>query len=285
MQARRTRRVSLLVLAAAIALGRAAGAQETAGTVAALQGRADAQHAGQQAWIALAAGKDVLVGDRLRTGDAARLKLLLRDDSVITLGPKSELVLDQQVVRPQGGTSSFSALVGAVRAVVTERYGTKGSSFEVKTPTAVAGVRGTGFVALVDPGGERTRVIGVYDTTYVRSVTDAAGRHEVAVGPQQMTEVLAGGLPSKPKTLAPGELDALVSDAGLEPSGPGAEAGAGEQPAGTDEVPAQGSGDAGDPAIPRPPGNPWIDRPDDAVDQPVDRLRGPRLPPPPPPQR
>src|SRR5262245_21544153 len=131
-----------LRLASSLMLMLAAGAhaQSPAGTVAALQGRAEAQTGGQTAWRVLALRSDVFVGERLRTADASRLRLLMRDDSVSTLGPRSELVIDEQVVRTEGGTSRLGALVGAVRAVVTDRYGKPGASFEVKTPTAVAGV-------------------------------------------------------------------------------------------------------------------------------------------------
>jgi hypothetical protein len=259
-------------------------AADPAGTVAALQGRAEAQRGATAAWAALAVRQDVFVGDRLRTAEASRLKLLMRDDSVITLGAKSELVIDAQLVRTEGSTSTLGVAVGAVRAVVTDRYGTKGSRFEVKTPTAVAGVRGTGFLALVDEDAKRTRIVGLYDVTAVRSVTDPAGRREVRVGPGQITEVLAGALPTKPRDLAPGERAALEALATVgPPSGeiPGSEA----PPAGAGEVPDEGSGDPGDPATPGPPGGGAIQRPDGAIDQPLDRLRGPRQPPPPPPSR
>ncbi len=182
-----TRLPSTLIILALTATLAAAQAPSPAGTVASLQGRADAQAGGQATWRPLTTGKDVFVGDRLGTADASRLKVLMRDDSVLTLGPKSELVVDQLDVRDGGGTSRLGAVVGAVRAVVTDRYGTPGSSFEMKTPTAVAGVRGTGFVVLVDDDGKRTRVIGLYDVTWVRSITDTSGRREVHVGPGQMT--------------------------------------------------------------------------------------------------
>ena len=267
-----------------LALAVVAHAQTPAGTVASLQGRADAQRAAQAAWQALAPGNDVFVGDRLRTAEASRLNLLKRDDSVLTLGTKSELVVDQQVVKTEGGTSRLTAAVGAVRAVVTERYGKPGASFEVKTPTAVAGVRGTGFVVLVDDDGKRTRVVGLYDTTWVRGIGDVRGRYEVRVGPGQITEVLADGRPSRPRDLAKGELDALVAPTSIVPgAGPGEEQpGAG----GAGGVPEKGSGSPGDPATPGPPGAGSIQRPDGAVDQPVQQLRNlPSGPPPPPPRR
>jgi hypothetical protein len=273
--------LSSILLSAALA---AAQARTPAGTVAALQGRAEAQTGGQATWRALATGKDVFAGERLRTGEASRLKLLMRDDSVVTLGPKSELTIDQLVVRDGGGTTRLGAAVGAVRAVVTDRYGTKGSSFEVKTPTAVAGVRGTGFVALVDDDGKRTRVIGLYDVTWVRSVTDAAGRHEVRVGPGQITEVIAGGLPTKPRNLTASQQDALAASTVVTPSPPEGGAPGGPTPGG-EGVPDEGSGDPGDPATPGQPGGPALQRPDAKIDQPIDRLRQNREPPPPPPRK
>jgi hypothetical protein len=187
-------------------------------------------------------------------------------------------------VKQDGGTSQLDALAGSVRAVVTERYGSKGSSFQMKTPTAVAGVRGTGFVALVDSDGKRTRVIGLYDTTFVCGLVDPACKHEVQVHPMQMTEVLAGGLPSKPQTLPRAQFDALVADtesggpAAGTPPPPGA-AGEGGGP------PEEGSGNPGDPATPDQPGGGSIRRPDGKIEQPIDQLRGPKEPPPPPPHR
>jgi hypothetical protein len=269
-------------LVLSLCLGGLAWAQSPAGTVAALQGRADSQAAGQPAWRALALKSDVFVGERVRTADASRLKLLMRDDSVLTLGPRSELTIDQQVVKGDGGaatdTSRLGALVGSVRAVVTERYGSRGSSFEVKTPTAVAGVRGTGFVVLVDADGKRTRVIGLYHTTWVRSVADSRGRHEVRIGPGQITEIIAGGEPTKPREVTREEQESLTGDTTMA-GGPGT------QPAtGTATTPPEGSGDTGDPATPGPPTGLPSQRPDAAIDQPLDRLPGPKEPPPPPPR-
>jgi len=271
------------VLLALVCLGGVAWAQSPAGTVASLQGRADAQAAGQSAWRALALKSDVFVGEHVRTADASRVKLLMRDDSVLTLGPRSELTIDQQVVKGDGGaaadTSRLGALVGSVRAVVTDRYGSRGSSFEVKTPTAVAGVRGTGFVVLVDADGKRTRVIGLYHTTWVRSLSDSRGRHEVRIGPGQITEIVLGGEPTKPREMSRDEHDSLSGDTTMLPGGPGT-----QPAAATGTTPAEGSGDSGDPATPGPPMGLPSQRPDAAIDQPLNRLPGPKEPPPPPPR-
>lgn len=286
MTSPRARRLApSLLLLALLALAGAAQAQAPAGTVAALQGRAEAQRGGEQTWRALAPGTDVFVGDRLRTAEASRLKVLMRDDSVITLGPKSELVVDRLVVGATS-TSRMDQVVGTVRAVVTDRYGSRGSSFEVKTPTAVAGVRGTGFVSLADADGKRTRVVGLYDMTWVRGVADTRGEFEVGVGPGQMTEVLAGQQPSKPRDLSASELDALVGPTEMVPGPPAADRPGEPAAEDTDAADEEGSGDQYDPATPGPPGGGSFNRPDGVIDQPLDRLRERSgLPPPPPPNR
>jgi len=276
---------TLWTLVLALLLVAPAYAQSPAGTVASLQGRADAQRTGQPAWRVLTTGNDVFVGERLRTAEASRLKILMRDDSVITLGPKSELVVDEQVVRDEGSRSRLDTVVGAVRAVVTDRYGKAGASFEMKTPTAVAGVRGTGFVVLVDNDAKRTRVIGLYDTTWVRGAADSRGRHEVRVGPGQMTEVVAGGSPTKPRDLARSELDALIASTSIMPGAAGEPTDTGTPGASGSDGPNTGTGNAGDPATPGPAGGSSMQRPDAVIDQPINQLRNPKGPPAPPPPR
>ena len=162
-----------LLLIAILCLGTTVRADEPVGHVAAIEGGAEALHSGTTAWAPLAAGDGILLGDRLRTLADGRMKLLLRDDSVLTLGASSELTIDEQVVGTQAPASRFGLAVGTLRAVVTERYGTPGARFEVETPTAIAGVRGTGFIASYDAAKEQTVVVGLFDTTFVRSRVEA----------------------------------------------------------------------------------------------------------------
>jgi len=198
-------RMAMLVLLVA-AFARAAAA-DTVGWVAALEGTADRQRAG--AWETLAAGAELEMGDHVRTQQASRMKLLFKDDSVLTLAERSELVIDQQVVGA-ATTSSFSLLLGKVRAIVTDRYSTTGSAFEVKSPTAIAGVRGTSFLAEFDAGKEETLVVGIESTTGVRGVGDAKGAKEVRLGPGQATRVRRGGDPTRPMHLPDTEMRTLM---------------------------------------------------------------------------
>jgi hypothetical protein len=189
-----------------LALAAVARAEEV-GWVSALEGTAERQRAG--AWADLAAGQALELGDHVRTGQASKVKLLLRDDSVLTLAERSEMVLDEQVVGA-APSSSFSLLLGKMRAVVTDRYGATGAKFEVKSPTAIAGVRGTSFVAEYDRDRDETQVVGIEHVTAVRSLADATGAKEVRLGPGQATTVRRGSTPTLPAKLPAAAVQGLV---------------------------------------------------------------------------
>lgn len=206
-----SRRVALLAVACALSLSAgAARAAEQVGTVAALEGTAEAQHPGDAAWTPLAPGAAILLGDELRTPADGKLKLLFRDETVLTLAPNTQLTVDEEVAGPAAKPAAhFTLGAGTARAIVTERYGAPGARFEMETPTAVAGVRGTGFIESYDPTGEETLVVGLFDTTRVRSTIDPRGLHEVLVGPGFGTKVKRGAYPIEPRVWSADVLRAL----------------------------------------------------------------------------
>jgi len=198
----------LLALAFPLALVPRAHAEDYVGWVSALEGTGEVLHTGGD-WTALAPADGLVQGDQVRTLESSRMKILLRDDSVLTLGESSQLRLDEQVAgsAPQ---STFWLLFGTIRAIATERYGAAGARFELKTPTAIAGVRGTEFVAQHDAKDEETLVVGIVDTTVVRAAIDAAGERAVRVGPGQSTRVRRGNYPSPAVAMPSGQIRGLV---------------------------------------------------------------------------
>jgi hypothetical protein len=210
------RRSSLMaIMTAALcvaALTAVAQAEEAVGSVAALAGRAEAQRSGEATWNALSPGDPIFLNDRLRTLTDSRLKVLFGEDAVVTLAEKSELTVDEQVVPEDGGGQSyFSVLVGTVRALVSERYGTPGGSFEMETPTAVAAVRGTEFVLSHSVAADETTVLGLASKTLVRAQVDSEGTSVVELGPGEVTVVKRGAYPVVP---APASEDVLQSLSG-----------------------------------------------------------------------
>jgi len=88
---------------------------------------------------------DVLLVDTVSTREAAKAKMLFIDDSVLTLGEKTKVIVKEYVYsKERGGKSIFNLLDGKLKAVVGK------AKFEVHTPTAVAAARGT--VILIETG-------------------------------------------------------------------------------------------------------------------------------------
>jgi hypothetical protein len=267
------RRLALVLLALFVTGVTVARAAEPVGTVAELEGRAEVQHAGEAAWGPLAIGTPVLLGDHLRTLADGKLRVVLREDSALTLGPGSQLAITEQVVAP-ATVSRFQLLLGTIKAAVTERYAQPQARFEVETPTAIAGVRGTSFIAQYDPVADETLVVGVENVTRVRGRVEARGGEEVEVGPGQATWVRRGSRPVRPRMLPESRMRGLQGATQLAP-GAGAGAGAG----------ARQRANRLDARRPQRAGQRAFSTEERAVDQPPFNPRGPKPPPPPPPVR
>jgi len=120
---------------------------DVAGKVTSVAGSAEVQSGGAGPWKALSVDEAVSVGDHLRTTEGGRVSVAYRDGSAITLEPNTELIIDDQAL-PSGGppVSLFSLNRGKLDVAVPKGlYEAQGARFEVKTTTAVAGVRGTRF--------------------------------------------------------------------------------------------------------------------------------------------
>jgi len=183
-----------------IPLVAAAAAAQAVGTVATLEGTVEIDRAGTT--LVAAAGFEVEQGDVVRTGTAGRIRLLLRDDTVVNLGASSTLTLDEQVLG-DGATppqSMLQLLAGKVRVLVSNVYTQPNAEFEVKTPTAVAGVRGTEFVVTHDAAVAATEVIGISGKVEVNGSADLEARG-VFVRAREITRVDEDGVPSPPRRL------------------------------------------------------------------------------------
>ncbi len=254
-------------IAAAILLSvTLARAADPVGSVAALQGQAQVLRGGTGDWAGIASGDPVFVGDHLRTLAGSKMQLAFREDSLLTLAESSELTVTEQVVERAAPRSRFGLLYGTLRAVVTDRYSKPDSSFQVETPTAIAAVRGTGFITTYDAKADETVVAGLFDTTRVHALNDPEARHEVLLGPGDETRVPRGSVPVRPTRIPENVLRRLDAATTVLPElAPGAHRGAERGGA--------------------PGGAAHTSSPSEVVDQPVELLKRQRnrRPPPPPP--
>ncbi len=128
-----------------------AGAQ-VIGTVTGLLGSATVQRVGSVAPEPLSLNNEVHQGDILRTGPGARLRITLRDASILSLGANTELKLDHLALSapPAEPGSLFTLAGGFLRATVGRLR--PGSLFEIHSPSMVAAVRGTDWIESYSAG-------------------------------------------------------------------------------------------------------------------------------------
>jgi hypothetical protein len=148
---RRVPRLGLFMLLLTGAMASRAGA-EIIGVVTGLSGSATVQHAAGNGSEPLVLNKELQQGDILRTGSGARVRVTLRDSTVLSLGADSELRLDHLAVSapPANPGSLFTLGGGFLRTVVGRLQ--PGSRFEIHSPSMVAAVRGTDWIESYSDG-------------------------------------------------------------------------------------------------------------------------------------
>jgi FecR protein len=122
-----------------------ASAQATkAGVVTTLEGNVTAARATAAQPVALKFKDDVFVNDRVVTGDRSLARLLLGGKAVVTVRERSALTITEVP-----GRSTVDLDSGKIAVAVAKDRMRPGEQIEVKTPNAVAAVRGTVFIAEV----------------------------------------------------------------------------------------------------------------------------------------
>ena len=98
-------------------------------------------------------GDAVRAGERIATGRDGAASLVLRDGTVLTLGPNTTADLSQfqYDATTQEGNFALDLLQGSLRVVTGLLAKLNPDRFKVKTPTAVVGVRGTDFIVEAAP--------------------------------------------------------------------------------------------------------------------------------------
>ena len=181
----------LMGVAAALvlAVGAQAEAQQRAGVVTTLEGSVTVMRASLSEPAPLKFRDDIFVKDRIATAADSVARILLGGRAVVTVREHSVVTITEAP-----GLSTVDVVAGRAAVAVAREKMRAGDLIEVKTPNAVAGIRGTVIVAeVVDTDHSVITVLkGIIDVKRL-----AAGR---AVGSPTVVRalervVVAGGRP------------------------------------------------------------------------------------------
>jgi hypothetical protein len=161
--------VSLIPANVKIAKDFKPGKGKPIGTLNAIKGMVLAIHSDEKTAYILKKGNKLYTHDTLISEEQSKAQAELNDGSFISLGPYTKMVFDKSVYDPSkpARNSLLNLLFGKARFIVTKLANFRSSPFKVRTPTAVAGVRGSDFALSVVPGSPLTTTLMTGEGTTV----------------------------------------------------------------------------------------------------------------------
>lgn len=139
-----------LVLALALLGTGAYGAEESVGMVKTVKAPAFVVRGGQD--LPAQAGMPVYAADRLKTGKDGALGVALKDDTLLSSGSNSTLVLERYAFNSssQEGGMLLSVVKGTLSMISGLLVKNNPEAVRVRTPMVTIGIRGTEFVVEVE---------------------------------------------------------------------------------------------------------------------------------------
>lgn len=125
-------------------------------------------------------GDPIYLNDTIRTGPETKLQVLLKDQTVFTMGPNAELVFDEFIYDPAGNMEPvLSATVkkGVFKFISGKVSAQKPGAMTLNLPNSTALIRGTTVAGRVGENGETDLVL----LTGAISVTSISGLEPVDV--------------------------------------------------------------------------------------------------------
>lgn len=163
---------------------------------------------------------EVCSGDGITAGKDSRAKVEMVDGNEINISPDTKIILESYEFNPeqQKKKVTLNVMFGKVRANVKQKYdepdssGTAQNTFQVKTKTAVAGVRGTDFLTSYSPQTQKSEVVTFSGKVDVgQPGPNGQMMNPVSVGAGQKTLAAPNQAPSAPVNVPASELKQLNS--------------------------------------------------------------------------
>ncbi len=142
-----------MMLSASVMVASQAAAQPAEiGVNAAVRNEVTLQSTDGDARAAVVKG-DVYLGDQVTSGPAAALQILLKDQTVFTVGPNCSMTIDEFVYDPATASGTLSANIakGTFR-FMSGKIASNPNNVKLNSPVATMGVRGTMIEGVIGQG-------------------------------------------------------------------------------------------------------------------------------------
>jgi hypothetical protein len=128
--------------------------QQQAGVAAAVRGRVEVAMTAGAVGREVKSGEPIYLGNAIKSGADSGMQIMLLDQTTFTIGPNSEITIDQFVFDPASGSGKVAASVakGVFRFVTGKVAQQNPSDMTIRLPTGNIGIRGTIAVGSVEPG-------------------------------------------------------------------------------------------------------------------------------------
>jgi hypothetical protein len=155
-------------------------------------------------------GSRIFVGWSVVAGPDSRAKILMSDRNIISINPNTQIQFSNYTNNESEKKVRIDLGYGKIRADVEQKYtDTENSKFEIRTATAVAGVRGTQYIVQYDKTSQNTKVITVKGVVYLAGINkindDASIGEKVVISKGYKAEAQSGQRIEEPIKLSTDE--------------------------------------------------------------------------------
>ena len=142
---------------------------------------------------------DIFLRDRVTTGDNAMTRILMGGKVVVTARERSTLTITEVP-----GLSTIDLAGGRIAVAVDKTRMKPGERVDVRTPSAIAGVRGTVLIVETQQNTSSVTVLrGLVDVVRLDLATGRAVGPVTPVGARQAVTIRNNVLPARPQTITP----------------------------------------------------------------------------------
>lgn len=210
---------AIAAISLALASPSAALAQLTkAGVVTTLQGTATVARASAPRPMPLKFKDEIFVQDRITTGEDSVARILLGGKAIVTVRERSVLTITEVP-----GESTIEVGIGKIALAVVKERMKPGESIQIRTPNAIAGIRGTVVITEVE---QKTAQLGASPAAFTSrffvlqgivsvSQFDPVSRRlgpSITLGSLQTTGVTGATAPRPPQPITPEAAKQLAID-------------------------------------------------------------------------